>query len=97
MVHTPEDFDFPSAMEQDEFGAPLDASPEDFGFFDGGVSEPSGPPAFGQPHQPAEQYGQKKRSRQDSGYQSTRQLMGHLAKRSNNLPPHSLEAEQAVA
>lgn len=96
MVHTPEDFDFPSAMEQDEFGAPLDASPEDFGFFDGGVSEPSGPPAFGQPHQPAEQYGQKKRSRQDSGYQSTRQLMGHLAKRSNNLPPHSLEAEQAV-
>ena len=43
MAHVPEEFDIPSGPEHDEYGVPLDASPEDFGF---------GPPASDFPPEP---------------------------------------------
>lgn len=87
MVHTPDDFDIPMIMERDEYGVPLDASPEDFGVE---------VPAFGGQTAPAsfDQSSQYRGGR--SGQKNTRQLMEQLAKRRNHSPPQSLEAEQAV-
>jgi len=102
MVHTPEDFGIPSVMEQDEYGAPIDASPEDFGMdpLNSGGLPAFESPAGGQgPGGDFRQSGNKKsgfNKRSGSGGHSTAKLMEQLAKRSNHLPPQSLEAEQAV-
>ncbi len=91
MAHTPEDFGFPEAMELDEYGAPIDVSPEDFGV---------DLAAFGPASAPADHHGFNSNGGGQSGFRgrgkSTRQLMDKLNKRRNNAPPQSLEAEQAV-
>ncbi len=96
MVHTPEDFGIPSAMEQDEYGVPIDASPEDYGV---DLAEFGAPPASLPPYQsegaPRDTRSGSKRDRAGAG-KSTAKLMEQLAKRSNHVPPQSLEAEQAV-
>lgn len=95
MVHTPEDFGIPTAMEQDEYGVPLDASPEDFGVdvASYGRSSAQGPGA--QQYQ-KRHYEQAREGSPRRGGKSTQQLLDQLAKRTNNTPPQSLEAEQAV-
>ncbi len=96
MVHTPEDFGFPTAMEQDEYGAPLDASPEDFGV-DLAAFGPPDPPPNPNPGYGGSQDGNwSGGGGSRSGKRSTKQLMEQLSKRRNNEPPQSLEAEQAV-
>lgn len=98
MVHTPEDFSIPTAMEQDEYGVPVDASPEDYGVDLGNFGAPPEFPATGnfdkQPY--AGFQGQQGKSRFKKGNQSTQQLMEKLSKRTNHVPPQSIEAEQSV-
>lgn len=94
MVHTPEDFDFP-ARDLDEYGAPQDASPEDFGMDSAGFQPPEAPPVA-MPPAPAERAGNNGADIPRTGHRSTRQLMEKLATRRHNEPPQSLEAEQAV-
>ena len=94
MVHTPEDFGIPTAMEQDEYGAPLDASPEDFGVDLAAFGTPDAPPNP-KPGYGSSQEGGWSGNSPRTGKRSTKQLMEQLAKRRNNEPPQSLEAEQA--
>jgi replicative DNA helicase len=105
MVHTPENFSFPTAMELDEYGVPADASPEDFGVDMGNFGAPPDyPPAAGNfDNQPYAGSGsgtgfqaQKGKSRYKNGHKSTQQLMEKLSQRTNNVPPQSIEAEQSV-
>jgi len=91
MVHTPEDFGIPTAMEQDEYGVPIDASPEDFGVDAANFGAPPASNARGRDRQSnasdASGFG---------GMQSTKKLMDQLSKRSVHAPPQSVEAEQSV-
>ncbi|MFK7997829.1 MAG: replicative DNA helicase [Granulosicoccus sp.] len=103
MVHTPEDFDMPSGPEQDEYGVPLDASPEDFGFASSaaGHHEPMPPsaPSYEGYSKEYSQRGKRGNSRQkgrSSATGNTEQLLESLSRRANHAPPHSIEAEQAV-
>lgn len=118
MVHTPDDFGMPSVEDVDEYGVPIDVTPEDFGF-----GEPAGNSAYTAGHQtaapgsatgrgadsvagvvpsagvsgpdaPISKGGFDKRRR--PGERSTRELLEQLSKRTNNTPPQSVEAEQAL-
>lgn len=104
MVHTPDDFDIPSGPEQDEYGVPLDASPEDFGFAPSSPAPGQPPPG---PSLPVySEHPQKKGQRNKRGYSrqsgrgnyggNTEQLLETLSQRATHAPPHSIEAEQAV-
>ncbi|MFK7858906.1 MAG: replicative DNA helicase [Granulosicoccus sp.] len=104
MVHTPDDFDIPSGPEQDEYGVPLDASPEDFGFAPSSPAPGQPPPG---PSLPVySEHPQKNGQRNKRGYSrqsgrgnyggNTEQLLETLSQRATHAPPHSIEAEQAV-
>ncbi|MFK8083560.1 MAG: replicative DNA helicase [Granulosicoccus sp.] len=103
MVHTPDDFDIPSGPEHDEYGVPLDASPEDFGFtpgLDSGNTPPvSAPPGYGDYSPMPEQrggHGNARQSGRGGKRNNTEQLLETLSRRANHAPPHSIAAEQAV-
>ena len=102
MVNTPQDINIPEEPEYDAYGAPIDASPEDFGI------SPYQQPSQAMPrHDDAvasanktHNYSTGKSSRGSGGSRggnrTTEQLLDTLSRRANHAPPHSIEAEQAV-
>lgn len=109
MVHVPEEFDIPAGPEHDEYGVPLDASPEDFGFGPAVSGNPPDAPAIAPYGGPADSAPQRTGGNRDGRYgnnarqsgwgssrANTEQLLETLSRRTNNAPPHSIEAEQAV-
>lgn len=105
MVHTPDDFDFAAGPDQDEYGVPLDASPEDFGF--GSAVTGQKAPAPSAPFSPTYSGATQRSGRRDTSGKfrqsgkghagsNTEQLLESLSQRANHAPPHSIEAEQAV-
>lgn len=98
MVHTPEDFGIPTAMDQDEYGVALDASPEDFGVDLANFGAPQGMPPSGDSSSYAYTSSNSRsgKSPYSGGRKSTEQLMQQLSKRTNHAPPQSVEAEQSV-
>ena len=95
MAHTPDDF-FPSGpgpAEFDDYGAPLNPSPEDFGIMPGAAAP--APPGNNAGSAGGSGRGDGKfRPRNSSS--NTEQLLETLSKRTSHAPPHSIEAEQAV-
>lgn len=94
MVHTPDDFGIPMAPDNDEYGVPLDASPEDFGVDPATVA---GKARYsGKPETHPGQLNQRSSGKPEFAGGQTQQLLDALARRSNSLPPQSVEAEQAL-
>ena len=109
MAHVPEEFDIPAGPENDEYGVPLDASPEDFGFgppaSDFAQGAPPVAPYGGPASSSVQRHGSERNGRRGSNNGrsgrggargTTEQLLETLSRRTHNAPPHSIEAEQAV-
>ncbi|MBX2879868.1 MAG: replicative DNA helicase [Granulosicoccus sp.] len=94
MSHTPENHPIPDSVERDEYGVPLDASPEDFGIDPSGA----GTEHAGTVLEAGSQLQAENTASGQAGSQTaaTQELLDKLARRTNNAPPHSIEAEQAV-
>ena len=101
MVNTPQDINIPEEPEYDAYGAPLNASPEDFGI-PPYEQPPQGMPrhdSFAATADKPHKYLPANRTwlwwvpwRQ----QNHRAVADTLSRRANHAPPHSIEAEQAV-
>lgn len=102
MANNPPDNDIPHEPEHDEYGVPLDASPEDFGFVPEHYQPQQAAPSGGGAPPSENRYGQPANNRQNyagssgNSRQSTEKLLETLAKRTHHAPPHSIEAEQAI-